>query len=173
MTAPDFFDQFAEICARKGLSVYLLAGEPGVTELAIARVKDTVPDLEINGHHGYFKKEGLENQAVVDDINAKRPDILCLGFGSPLQESWILQNRFRLNVQVYLPLGAWLDFYSGATWRGPRWLTDNGAEWLCRLATNPRRLWKRYIIGNPKFLMRVLSARALAEVRRLAIVFVR
>jgi N-acetylglucosaminyldiphosphoundecaprenol N-acetyl-beta-D-mannosaminyltransferase len=166
MTAPDFFDQFAELCSTKGLSVYLLAGQPGVADIAIARVKSKIPSLVIHGHHGFFNKAGPDNQAVIDDINRKAPDILCLGFGSPLQEAWIVQNRDQLKVQVYLPLGAWLDFYSGSTWRGPRWLTDNGAEWLCRMVTNPRRLWKRYLVGNPRFIIRVLSDRAWSEVQR-------
>lgn len=169
MTAPDFFEQLAENCARKGLSVYLLAGKPGVIEGAISRVRRTVPTLQIHGHHGYFGKEGRENDAIVREINEKRPDILCLGLGSPLQERWILENKPRLNVRVYLPIGACLDYYSGTIWRGPRWLTDNGAEWLCRLLIEPGRLWKRYVLGNPQFMMRVISSRARSEARRLSI----
>ena len=139
--------------------MYLLAGEPGVTDLAILKLATLAPSLRVSGHHGFFQKTGPENDAVVADILANDPGIVCLGFGSPLQELWIEQNRSRLGNIVFLPLGAWLDFYTGTTWRGPRWLTDHGFEWLCRLFTQPQRLWKRYLIGNPQFLARVLYAR--------------
>jgi N-acetylglucosaminyldiphosphoundecaprenol N-acetyl-beta-D-mannosaminyltransferase len=156
MTAPDFFSDLMRLSARKKLSVYLLAGKPGVVDMAMARAKETAPTLEISGHHGYFPKQGAENDMILEEIRRREPDLLCLGFGSPLQEQWILENRTYLNVGTYLLLGACLDFYTGATWRGPRWLTDHGAEWVCRLITEPARLWRRYLVGNPQFLGRVL-----------------
>jgi len=159
MTAPDFFQSLAEGCSKRDLSLYLLAGEPGVADRAIARLGESVPSLRVQGHHGFFSKTGAENDAVIAEIIEARPDILCIGFGSPLQEQWIDANRAKLGDIVYLPLGAWLDFYTETTRRGPSWLTDNGFEWLCRLFTEPRRLWKRYLIGNPQFLIRVLTAR--------------
>jgi len=159
MTAPDFFESLAKGCSERGFSLYLLAGEPGVTDRAIARLGQSMPSLRVQGHHGFFRKTGVENDAVLAEIIEARPDILCIGFGSPLQEQWIDANRSKLGNFVYLPLGAWLDFYTESTWRGPSWLTNNGFEWLCRLFTEPRRLWKRYLIGNPQFLLRVLTAR--------------
>jgi N-acetylglucosaminyldiphosphoundecaprenol N-acetyl-beta-D-mannosaminyltransferase len=159
MTAPDFFESLAEGCSERGLSLYLLAGKPGVTDRAIARLGQSVPSLRVQGHHGFFSKTGAENDAVLAKIIEAQPDILCIGFGSPLQEQWIDASRSKLGNLVYLPLGAWLDFYTESTWRGPSWLTDNGFEWLCRLFTEPGRLWKRYLIGNPQFLLRVLTAR--------------
>ncbi len=75
----------------------------------------------------------------------------------PLQEQWLRANWDRLDVRVALPAGAMLDFVSGATPRGPQWLTDNGFEWLTRLVIEPRRLWRRYLIGNPLFLWRILQ----------------
>lgn len=111
------------------------------------------------GHHGYFEKTGVENEQVVRRINHFAPDILFVGFGMPLQERWILANRERLNTRVFLPLGACLDFYVGDVWRGPKWLTNHGLEWLTRLLTEPRRLWPRYLIGNAQFLGRCLKYR--------------
>ena len=167
MTAPDFFETMALGCEERGLSMYLLAGEAGVTDRAIARLAEVAPRLQVSGHHGFFQKTGPENEAVLNDIIGKRPDILCIGFGSPLQEKWIADNQARLGDLVCLPLGAWLDFYTGTTWRGPRWLTDHGFEWLCRLYSEPRRLWQRYLIGNPQFVFRVCCARISAEGARL------
>jgi UDP-N-acetyl-D-mannosaminuronic acid transferase (WecB/TagA/CpsF family) len=113
---------------------------PGTTNLAYA---------------GYFQKNGSENDAVIEDINAKAPDILYLGFGSPAQEKWIADNMCRVNARVFLPLGAGLDYYTGSKRRGPRWLTHHGAEWICRLILEPKRLWRRYLLGNPLFFLRI------------------
>ena len=166
MTAPDFLDRLAHNCVDRDLSVYLLAGRPGVVELAAARMKRIAPDLKVYGHHGYFCKEGSENEAVLSDINAKHPNILFLGFGSPLQEIWLMRNKARLPTALYFPVGACLDYYSGYSWRGPQWLTDNGFEWLCRLLSEPIRLGRRYLVGNLQFLLRVMLQRAQSDVRR-------
>jgi N-acetylglucosaminyldiphosphoundecaprenol N-acetyl-beta-D-mannosaminyltransferase len=156
LTAPDFFDSLANGCAKRGLNLYLLAGRPGVVEMAIEKLRREYPVLSVSGHHGYFHKEDLENEHVLTDIIERRTNVLCVGFGSPMQEEWIVRNKERLDGVVLIPLGAWLEFYTGATYRGPRWLTDNGLEWLCRLFTEPRRLWRRYLVGNPQFFARVL-----------------
>jgi N-acetylglucosaminyldiphosphoundecaprenol N-acetyl-beta-D-mannosaminyltransferase len=146
-------------CQQYDLSLFLLAGKPGVAEVAAGKLKTVAPDLEIATHHGYFQKTGSENEQVIARINAFRPDILYVGFGMPLQEKWIKNNIDRVETKVFLPLGACLDFYTGQVYRGPRWLTDHGLEWLARLLTEPRRLWRRYLIGNPRFLGRVLKQR--------------
>ena len=75
----------------------------------------------------------------------------------PLQEHWILENLDRVEARAFINLGACLGFYTNTIYRGPRWMTDRGLEWLARLMTEPYRLWKRYIIGNPLFLYRVIK----------------
>ena len=92
-------------------------------------------------------------------INTAEPDILLVGFGSPLQERWLMENRDRVNAHVALTGGAVFGYVSGELRRGPRLLTDNGFEWLARLLVEPRRLWRRYLLGNPLFLLRVLMQR--------------
>jgi N-acetylglucosaminyldiphosphoundecaprenol N-acetyl-beta-D-mannosaminyltransferase len=159
MTAPDFLDRLARAAGERQLSMYLLAGRPGVVDMAAIRLKRVAPHLEVRGHHGFFEKQGVENEFVLEEINATRPDILILGFGSPLQEQWLLDNKSRLRAKVCFPVGACLDYYSGYSWRGPRWLTDHGFEWLCRLVSEPIRLGQRYLLGNPRFLLRVLVQR--------------
>lgn len=96
---------------------------------------------------------------MVREINASAPDILLVGLGMPLQERWLMQNREKLNAGVALMGGAVFDYVSGGLRRGPRLLTDNGLEWLARLLVEPRRLWRRYLVGNPLFLARVLGQR--------------
>ncbi len=159
MTAPDFIDDLATACAQAQKSLFLLAGNHGVAERAAEKMRQQHPGLTVHAHHGHFAKHGPENKAVVDVINTAQPDILLVGFGMPLQEEWILANREALAAKVIMPLGAFLDFYTGRVPRGPRCLTGNGAEWLTRLCTEPLRLWKRYLLGNPLFLYRILKER--------------
>ncbi|MEZ4642784.1 MAG: WecB/TagA/CpsF family glycosyltransferase [Chloroflexota bacterium] len=77
----------------------------------------------------------------------------------PVQEKWLLENRENLNVNVIMTGGAVFDYVSGELQRAPKWMTDNGLEWLGRLLIEPRRLWRRYLVGNPVFLWRVLKQR--------------
>jgi N-acetylglucosaminyldiphosphoundecaprenol N-acetyl-beta-D-mannosaminyltransferase len=96
---------------------------------------------------------------VIDLLNTTDPDILLVGFGMPAQELWIKRNHARLNARVILPCGACLDYASGRARRGPRWMTDHGLEWLARLLLEPRRLWRRYTLGNLQFARVVLAQR--------------
>jgi N-acetylglucosaminyldiphosphoundecaprenol N-acetyl-beta-D-mannosaminyltransferase len=155
MTCPDYIEDLAKACARQNVSIFLLACKPGVVDKAIAKLKVIAPTLEIQGHHGYFDKYGMENEAVIKKINEFKPGILYVGFGMPLQERWIQDNLEEIQAKVFLPLGACLDFYTNSVYRGPRWLTNYGFEWITRLITEPRRLWKRYILGNLLFLYRI------------------
>jgi N-acetylglucosaminyldiphosphoundecaprenol N-acetyl-beta-D-mannosaminyltransferase len=157
MTCPDYIESLALACEQNDVSLFLLAGKPGVVEKAIEKLRSLTPNLKVAGHNGYFDKSGQENQLVIEQINQFKPGILYVGFGMPLQESWILDNIKQLDARVIMPLGACLDFYTGSIYRGPRWMTDRGFEWLIRLLTEPLRLWERFIIGNPLFFYRVIK----------------
>lgn len=159
MTCPDYIEDLVKACERRNASIFLLAGKPGITDKAIQKLRAIAPTITIQGHHGYFEKSGTENDAVIEKINQFRPDVLYVGFGMPLQEQWIMENCDRINAKVFLPLGACLDFYTNTVYRGPRWATDLGLEWLTRLLTEPHRLWKRYLVGNPLFFYRILKER--------------
>jgi N-acetylglucosaminyldiphosphoundecaprenol N-acetyl-beta-D-mannosaminyltransferase len=162
MTWADFAWDLAKFCAEHQFSLFFLGGRPGVAEKAADKLRIPHPSLNIVGiNHGYFDKmtDHLENETVIAQINAVRPDILIVGFGMPLQEKWLHENWERLNVKVALTGGAVFDYISGELQRGPKWMTDNGLEWLARLVLEPRRLWRRYIVGNPLFLWRVFKQR--------------
>jgi len=159
MTCPDYIESLALACEKENVSLFLLAGKPGVTDKAIDKLLAIAPNLRIEGYHGYFDKDGQENKAVIEKINQFKPDVLYIGFGMPLQERWILDHIDKIEARVFLPLGACLDFYTDSVYRGPRWMTDNGLEWLTRLITEPTRLWERYIVGNPLFFYRVFKQR--------------
>lgn len=159
MTCPDYIEDLAKACERENVSLFLLAGKPSTVDKAITKLQAIAPNLKIKGHHGYFNKSGEENKYVIEQINEFKPDVLYVGFGMPLQERWILNNLEHIEAKVFLPLGACLDFYTDTVYRGPRWMTSRGLEWLTRLVTEPQRLWERYIIGNPLFFYRVLHER--------------
>ena len=169
ITYADWAWSLAAFAAAEGFSLFLLGGRPGVAQEAAKRLRERYPDLEISGlHHGYFdhRAGSPENEAVVREIKAARPDILLVGLGMPLQERWLMENREHLVFGVALTGGAVFDYVSGRLRRGPRLLTDNGFEWLARLLVEPRRLWRRYLIGNPLFLSRVLKQRFASSTRR-------
>jgi len=162
MTWADFGWSLAGFAAQQQFTLFLLGSKPGIAEKAAIRLKESSPNLQIVGiQHGYFDKTvgSLENEAVLEKINAAKPDILIVGFGMPLQERWLAENRQKIEANVVITGGAVFDYISGELRRGPRFLTDNGFEWLARLLIDPRRLWKRYILGNPLFLWRVLKQR--------------
>ena len=162
ITYADWIWQLAAFAASEGFSLYFLGARPGVAEKAAAKLTGRYPELKISGiHHGYFDQTfgSPQNEAVLQKINSARPDILVVGFGMPLQERWLMQNWESIDARVALTGGAVFDYVSGEVRRGPRILTDNGFEWLARFLIEPGRLWKRYLIGNPLFLWRVLIQR--------------
>jgi N-acetylglucosaminyldiphosphoundecaprenol N-acetyl-beta-D-mannosaminyltransferase len=159
-TPPDWFPDLCQICAENKISLFFLGTHPGITEKVANIYIGQYPNLIISGtHHGYFKKDkdGDENKEVLRQINQANPNILVIGFGMPLQEKWLSENLQDLNANVYITVGAMFDFLAGETYRGPRWMTDHGFEWLARLFTEPRRLWRRYLIGIPLFFWRVIK----------------
>ena len=152
--------RLADFAAAEGFSLYFLGARPGVAQEAAKRLRERYPGLRIVGvRHGYFDHSAgsAENEAVLEEINAAAPDILLVGLGMPLQERWLTRNRQGLNAGVALSGGAVFDYVSGRVRRGPPILTESGFEWLARLLNEPRRLWRRYLLGNPLFLSRVLS----------------
>jgi N-acetylglucosaminyldiphosphoundecaprenol N-acetyl-beta-D-mannosaminyltransferase len=158
MTWADFAWTLASFSSNQRYSLYFLGAKPGIAEEARSRMIERHPELDIIGvHHGYFDKtpECRENQAVVKAINDAEPDILVLGFGMPMQEKWLKDNREKLNVPVVITGGAVFDYVSGNLKRAPSWMTKTGLEWFGRFLIEPGRLWKRYSLGNPLFFWRI------------------
>ena len=153
--------QLADFAMAEDFSLYFLGARPGVAQEAARRLRERYPDLRIVGvRHGYFDHSAgsAENREVLEEINSCAPDILLVGLGMPLQELWLMENRHRLHAAgVALTGGAVFDYASGRVRRGPRLLTESGFEWLARLLRAPRRLWRRYLVGNPLFFLRVLG----------------
>ena len=147
----------AEYCDQRGYTLYFLGAAPGVAQAAAEKFCERFPAIQILGtRHGYFDRRGPENEEVVREINRLHPNILIVCLGMPLQEEWLRCNWQRLDVNVFISGGACLDFASRRVRRCPNWMSENGLEWLFRLTLEPRRLFRRYVIGNPLFLLRVL-----------------
>lgn len=158
LTTTDFVEPLAAVAARRGFSVFFLGGAPGRAEEAAARLAARHPGLRVCGtHDGFFTPS--DSTEVVKAIWGARPDILLVGLGAGLQECWLTRHRSDLPPCAALTCGALFDFVSGWVRRAPPLLTDHGLEWVWRLALEPRRLWRRYVLGNPRFLASVLRSR--------------
>jgi N-acetylglucosaminyldiphosphoundecaprenol N-acetyl-beta-D-mannosaminyltransferase len=157
MTGADWVYGLAALCEAGGRSLYLLGSEPTTARDAAEKLRRWYPGLDVVGaHHGFFELESPHNDRVIEDINSKQPDIVLVGMGTPKQELWVDRYADRLDVDVLWTVGALFDYIAGRVPRAPRWLADNGLEWIFRLAIEPRRMWKRYLLGNPAFLARVM-----------------
>lgn len=156
-TPPDWIMQLARLCAQRKYRLFLLGALPNVAGRAAHRLQTRFPQLEITSEHGYFYPHGAENEQIIRKINHASPDILLVGMGMPRQEIWVQQNLHRYEAHVTICVGALFDYLAGEVRRGPRWLTDSGGEWLWRLAFEPKRLWRRYLLGNPAFIRFILQ----------------
>ncbi len=147
-------DLIPEVCKEVGkhkLSVYLLGGKPGVADDVARKLQVTCPGLVVVGvQDGYFKRE--DTPKIVDKIIAAKPHLLLVGFGSPLQEVWIDQYADQLKGIVRVGVGGLFDFLGERVKRAPSPIRKIGLEWVWRLVLEPRRLWKRYLVGNVVFL---------------------
>lgn len=161
-TLADWMYPLAERAAQQGYSFFFLGNPPGQAEKAAERLRQLYPGIRIVGtHHGYFDKNpaSAENQALIQQINAARPDILFVGLGMPVQERWVMENWPQLQGNIVITCGAIFEYISGDLKRGPEWLTQHYLEWLVRLFVAPRRYTQRYLRDNPLFLARLIKQR--------------
>lgn len=150
----DLLPLLCEYLVKTQKSMYLLGAEPGTAEQASKNLKKRFPSLNIAGYqHGYFDHQ--KSEAVIDEINRSGCSLLLVAFGSPLQESWLINNKESLTVPYSLAVGGLFDFYSDKISRAPLFLRKMGCEWIWRLLQEPSRMWRRYILGNPLFLFRI------------------
>ena len=157
----DLFPVLCRQAAQRNVSLYLFGARDDRARTAGRNMQRTNPGLTIAGsHHGYIDDEAAETR-LIEDINASGTDILLVALGAPRQELWIARNRHRLRPAVVLGVGGLFDYYSGNIPRAPKAMRQIGMEWVWRLAMEPRRLARRYILGNAEYLLRVflLAAR--------------
>jgi len=138
--------------SRRGWRVFHLGSRQGIGDRASEILRTEFPGLQIRSRHGYFDSEGKENEEILREIADDQPHILLVGMGMPRQEHWILTNLERLTANAILTSGACFDFLAGAIPTPPRWIARLGQEWLYRLYSEPRRLWRRYLV-EPWYLL--------------------
>jgi len=153
----DMLPFLCQMAVDKKYSIYLLGAKPGVAENMKLNLESKYSGLEICGfHHGYFNHD-TESSIIIEKINRCKPDIILVAFGAPFQERWISNNAGSINTHVLMGVGGLMDFYSENIKRAPKWMREIGLEWVYRLIQEPGRMWRRYIIGNPLFIFRVLK----------------
>lgn len=153
----DFIFFVFEYAAQKKWPIYILGGTKDVSKKAERNLKKRFPNLIVYTHHGYINS--TQTKSIIADINRKKTKILFVSMGSPKQEIWIYNNMKRIQATFFLGIGGSIDVIANRIPRAPRLLIQCGLEWLYRVYKEPKRLSKRYFLGNIFFLFRVLSYR--------------
>ena len=154
---PDLMLEVCQSSVENGTRHFLYGGSAGVAKLLAQKLTSSLDGIQIAGTHSppFRSLTETEDREIVEKINSANPDIVWVGLGSPKQERWMSEHIARLNASVLIGVGAAFDFLSGTKAQAPLWMQRNGLEWAFRLATEPRRLWKRYLIYNPWFLYKL------------------
>ena len=141
----------------RGYRHFFYGGGDGVAALLSERLRARFPEVKIVGTYTppFRPLSALEETALARQIAAAAPDILWVGLSTPKQERWMAEHIGRLQVPVMIGVGAAFDFHAGLKRQAPRWVQRAGLEWLFRLGTEPRRLWRRYLANNPRFVWHV------------------
>ena len=147
-----------DCAASKGWATFLLGASPGVVDRAADLLTARHPGLKIVGtQHGFIPPDGHDE--IAERIREVGAELLLVGMGMPRQEQWVDRYLEATGARLASTVGAFYDFQVGEVPRAPQWMNRLGLEWLFRLVTEPKRLWKRYLIGNPLFVLRVLRQR--------------
>lgn len=165
LNGTDFVPGFLAAVERP-LRLYLLGGRPGVAEAAAQTLARVAPQHTVVGTaHGFFEQDAADG--VVRAVASARADVLLVAMGNPVQEKFVDRHRDALGVPVTFSVGALLDFLGGRVERAPGWLRGARSEWVWRLVQEPRRMWRRYLVGNVVFLLRVVrQSRTVVASRR-------
>ncbi len=142
-----------------GHSHYLLGGADGVPLLVADELKRRFPGIQIAGTYSppFRDLSQQEEERLIEEINRADPDIIWVALGTPKQDLWMAEHRDKLNAPVMIAVGAAFNFIIGRVPQAPAWMQRNGLEWSYRLLQEPRRLWHRYLVYNPQFVMKVLA----------------
>jgi N-acetylglucosaminyldiphosphoundecaprenol N-acetyl-beta-D-mannosaminyltransferase len=150
---PELMFEFCRTTQNKGYRHFFYGGAPGVAQKLVGSLRTQMRIDCVGTLSPPFKPASpADNMAFIDQINAARPDVLWVCLGCPKQERWMYEHRELLNVPVMVGVGQAFDIYAGTLRQAPALMRENGLEWLFRLCIEPRRLWRRYLIYNSRFL---------------------
>jgi exopolysaccharide biosynthesis WecB/TagA/CpsF family protein len=153
-----FTPLLVERAVSRGWPVFLLGAKPGIAEKLVGVLRDMHPSIQIVGtHHGHFAAD--EEPDVVVQIREAGTGLVVVGMGNPHQERFLHRRLTETGARLGIGVGAYFDFQTGSVARSPQWMNDVGLEWVHRLAQEPTRMWRRYLLGNPAFIARVLKQR--------------
>jgi N-acetylglucosaminyldiphosphoundecaprenol N-acetyl-beta-D-mannosaminyltransferase len=156
VACPDLASDILAMAEKRKYSVFLFGAQEASLLLCKKRLQDNYPKLKIAGYrNGYYQAE--EELTIVDMINSTNPDILFLGMPSPQKELFAEKYSHKLNAKYIFGVGGYFDILSGFTKRAPQWVQNIGMEWCYRLVQEPRRMWRRYLIGNFRIIRLVLK----------------
>jgi N-acetylglucosaminyldiphosphoundecaprenol N-acetyl-beta-D-mannosaminyltransferase len=150
ITGNDLVDECCRLAVETNSSIFLLGAAPGIADIAGKRLMERFPGLKVVGVYAppFGPLTAAENEKILHRIQEVQPDFLFVALGAPQQDAWIRANRERLNVPVCRGVGGVFDLLAGVLARAPGWMQHAGLEWLFRLAQEPGRLWKRYIVDD-------------------------
>lgn len=152
----DFSDKIFKKMIEKDIKLYFLGGKETVIGKAVENLRKRFFLISVLGfHNSYFTD--TEEKEIIKEINALRPNILIVGMDIPKQEKWVFKHLDELDVNLCWSTGGLFDHLSGSIKNAPRWMAHIGLEWLHRLCQEPKRLWRRYLIGNFIFIYRVFE----------------
>jgi N-acetylglucosaminyldiphosphoundecaprenol N-acetyl-beta-D-mannosaminyltransferase len=162
ITLLDSFEAILSEAIQRRWRIFYLGSTKGVNDQAISILRKKFPSLNINGHYGFFDKDGPENEEVIAKIVDYHTDILFIGMGMPNQERWLVENQSRLHVSSILTSGGTLDYVVGDAYKPPPWAGPIGLYGVMRLGADPRRLWRRYLY-EPLILVRHMGFRLIRQ----------
>ena len=151
----DLFEFEMNKLEKKGGTVMFMGSSQKVLDLIVKRATVDYPHLKVVTYSPPYKPEfsDEDNKGIIDAINVANPDLLWIGMTAPKQEKWTYSHWKELNIHCHVgTIGAVFDFFAGTVERAPMWWQEHGLEWLYRLIKEPKRMWRRYIIGNALFL---------------------
>jgi N-acetylglucosaminyldiphosphoundecaprenol N-acetyl-beta-D-mannosaminyltransferase len=156
---PDLMLALGELSAARGYTHYFYGGMAGIPDLLATTLQTRFPGLKIAGAHSppFRPLTTAEEAEIIRQINRAGPDIVWVGLGTPKQDLWMAAHRNRLSAPVLIGVGAAFDFHTGRIPQAPPWMQRAGLEWLFRLKHEPRRLWYRYLVYNPLFILHVAA----------------
>lgn len=155
VTGSDLFPQLCRLAAFDSKDVFFLGSMPGVAEKAAENLKKRYPGFNLAGFYSPpfgFEKDPAENQKIINLINESKAPILFVALGAPKQEKWTYRHLDAINIKAAFCVGASIDFEAGVVKRAPAWVGKIGMEWLWRLVSDPKRLWRRYLVEDTAFL---------------------
>ncbi len=153
ISGPDVMWALCERCANEGLPIYCYGSTPATLSSLQERLREAFPALQVTVESPPFRPlNPHEDEAAVERMNASKAGVVFVGLGCPKQERWMAEHRGRVQA-VMIGVGAAFDFHAGTVARAPLWMQRSGLEWLHRLASEPRRLWRRYLVTNTLFIL--------------------